>query len=203
MNVQQLEFDQLRETLYYQKIPNGLDVYVLPKKDFHKTYATFTTQYRSIDNNIVNIKSKKGKFPDGIAHILEHKMFEEEDGDVFQRFSQFGAAANAFTSFDRTAYLFSCTDYVSENLTTLLDFVQNPFFTAENVEKEKGIIEQEIQMYQDNSEWRAFFGFLQALYQHHPVKIDIAGTVQSIYKITHDMLYTAYETFYHPSNMLV
>ena len=143
------------------------------------------------------------KVPDGIAHFLEHKLFEEEDGDIFHEFSKQGASANAYTTFDRTAYLFSCTDHVEQNLTTLLDFVQRPYFTDENVEKEKGIIEQEIRMYQDEPDWRAYFGFIGSLYHHHPVKIDIAGTVESIYQINKELLYTCYETFYHPSNMLL
>lgn len=139
--------------------------------------------------------------PDGIAHFLEHKMFEEEDGDIFLRFSSLGASANAYTTFERTTYLFSCTENVEENLTTLLDFVQRPYFTDQNVEKEKGIIAQEIRMYDDDPEWRAYFGLLQGLYHRHPVRTEIAGTVESIQTITKELLYTCYETFYHPSNM--
>lgn len=131
-------------------------------------------------------------------------MFEQESGeDVFQQFALQGASANAFTSFTRTAYLFSCTDHVRENLDTLLDYVQSPYFTDENVEKEKGIIGQEIRMYDDAPDWQAYFGLIRAFYHHHPVKIDIAGTVESIQKITKEVLYQCYETFYHPSNMLL
>ena len=139
--------------------------------------------------------------PDGIAHFLEHKMFEKEDGDVFQKFGQQGASANAFTSFTKTSYLFSTTDQVTQNLETLLDFVQSPYFTKETVEKEKGIIGQEIQMYLDDPNWRLFFGILGNLYPKHPLHIDIAGTVASIAEITAEDLYTCYNTFYHPSNM--
>lgn len=196
-------FDQLQETLYYEKLDNGLQVYVLPKKGFNKTFATFTTKYGSIDNHFIPINEEKAiKVPDGIAHFLEHKLFEDEEGDVFQLFSKQGASANAFTSFTRTAYLFSSTMNVKENLETLLNFVQKPYFTDESVEKEKGIIEQEIKMYDDNPDWRNYFGLIESMYHHHPVKIDIAGTVDSIYQITKEQLYTCYETFYHPSNMV-
>jgi predicted Zn-dependent peptidase len=203
VSVEKIVFDQLKETLYHEKLDNGLDVYVLPKAGFNKTYATFTAKYGAIDNHFIPPGKAEVKVPDGIAHFLEHKMFEDEQEDVFQEFSKYGAQANAFTSFDRTAYLFSSTEHVKKNLMTLLNFVQKPYFTEENVEKEKGIIEQEIRMYQDNPDWRVFFGLISAFYHQHPVKIDIAGTVKSIYEITKDMLYTCYETFYHPSNMLL
>lgn len=196
-------FDQLKETLYHEQLPNGLNVYILPKQGFQKTYATFTTRYGSIDNDFQPPHGERVQVPDGIAHFLEHKMFEQEDGDVFEDFSKNGASANAFTSFDRTAYLFSCTDRVEENLTTLINFVQDPYFTDENVEKEKGIIGQEIQMYDDNPDWRVYFGLIEAMYREHPVRIDIAGTVASIANITKETLYLCYETFYHPSNMVL
>lgn len=199
-----VEFEQLDETLYHEKLPNGLEVYILPKKGFSKTYATFTTKYGSIDNHFVPFGEEEPvKVPDGIAHFLEHKMFEKEDGDVFQQFSQQGASANAFTSFTRTAYLFSATDKVTENVETLLDFVQSPYFTEKTVEKEKGIIAQEITMYDDQPDWRLYFGIIENLYENHPVKIDIAGTVESIQDITAEHLYTCYNTFYHPSNMML
>ncbi|MCY8101712.1 pitrilysin family protein [Bacillus haynesii] len=199
-----IEFKQLKETLYYEKMPGGLDVYVLPKKGFNKTYAVFTTKYGSIDNQFVPLgKEEMVRVPDGIAHFLEHKLFEKEDGDVFQQFSRQGASANAFTSFTRTAYLFSSTSNVEENLETLVDFVQDPYFTEKTVEKEKGIIGQEINMYDDNPDWRLFFGLIENMYQEHPVRIDIAGTIESISHITKDLLYECYETFYHPSNMLL
>lgn len=199
-----IEFEQLKETLYYEKMPGGLDVYVLPKEGFNKTYAVFTTKYGSIDNQFVPLgKEEMVRVPDGIAHFLEHKLFEKEDGDVFQQFSRQGASANAFTSFTRTAYLFSSTSNVEENLETLVDFVQDPYFTEKTVEKEKGIIGQEINMYDDNPDWRLFFGLIENMYQEHPVRIDIAGTIESISHITKDLLYECYETFYHPSNMLL
>ncbi|BCB03421.1 EF-P 5-aminopentanol modification-associated protein YfmH [Bacillus sp. KH172YL63] len=202
--MKKISFDQLQENLYYEKMSNGLDVYILPKKGFNKTYATFTTKYGSIDNHFVPLDEEEFvKVPDGIAHFLEHKLFEKEDGDVFQQFSRQGASANAFTSFTRTAYLFSSTTNVERNLETLIDFVQDPYFTEKTVEKEKGIIGQEITMYDDNPDWRLYFGVIQNMYKNHPVKIDIAGTIESITPITKDMLYQCYNTFYHPSNMLL
>ncbi|HHY74708.1 MAG TPA: insulinase family protein [Bacillus bacterium] len=202
--MEKIVFNQLKETLYYEKLANGLDVYLLPKEGFNKTYATFTTKYGSIDNRFVPIgQNNELHVPDGIAHFLEHKLFEKEDGDVFQQFSKQGASANAFTSFTRTAYLFSSTSTVKENLETLIDFVQSPYFSDQTVEKEKGIIGQEITMYDDNPDWRVYFGLIDNMYKTHPVKIDIAGTIESISKITKELLYTCYETFYHPSNMLL
>ncbi|WP_017727380.1 EF-P 5-aminopentanol modification-associated protein YfmH [Halalkalibacterium ligniniphilum] len=197
-------FEQLGETLYHEQLENGLDVYILPKPGFNKTYATFTTKYGSIDQEFIPIGEKEAiRVPDGIAHFLEHKMFEDEEGDVFQDFSKQGASANAFTSFTRTAYLFSSTSNVNKNVETLLDFVQHPYFTEESVEKEKGIIGQEITMYDDNPDWRVYFGLIENMYEYHPVKSDIAGTIESISKITKDLLYQCYETFYHPNNMLL
>lgn len=202
--MEKVVFEQLKEELYHETMENGLKVYVLPKEGFNKTYATFTTKYGSIDNRFtLPGKEEQVHVPDGIAHFLEHKLFEKEHGDVFQQFSKQGASANAFTSFTRTAYLFSSTSNVELNLETLLDFVQEPYFTEKTVEKEKGIIGQEITMYDDNADWRLYFGLIQNMFKNHPVAIDIAGTIESIAKITKDMLYTCYETFYHPSNMLL
>jgi len=199
-----IEFKQLDETLYYEKLENGLDVYILPKKGFSKTFVTFTTKYGSVDRTFVPLGEMDSvTVPDGIAHFLEHKMFEKEDGDVFQKFSEYGASANAFTSFTRTAYLFSSTDNIYKSTETLLNFVQEPYFTEATVNKEKGIIGQEITMYDDQPDWRLYFGTIENMYHHHPVKIDIAGTIESIDGITADHLYTCYNTFYHPSNMLL
>lgn len=199
-----IRFDQLDETLYYEKLENGLDVYILPKKGFSKTFVTFTTKYGSVDRSFVPLGEQQAiTVPDGIAHFLEHKMFEKEDGDVFQKFSEYGASANAFTSFTRTAYLFSATNHIYESTETLLDFVQEPYFTEKTVNKEKGIIGQEITMYDDQPDWRLYFGTIENMFKEHPVKIDIAGTVESIDKITAEHLYTCYHTFYHPSNMLL
>ena len=200
--MEQINYPLLAETLYTETLANGLRVTLLPKADFNKTYGLFTTNYGSIDNNFVPLGEQDfTQVPDGVAHFLEHKLFEKEEGDVFHLFGKQGASANAFTSFTQTSYLFSSTDHVAENLTTLLDFVQEPYFTPETVEKEKGIIGQEIQMYQDDPNWRLYFGIINNLYPKHPLHIDIAGTVASIGEITAADLYTCYHTFYHPSNM--
>lgn len=198
-------FDQLHETVVREVLPNGLTVCVLPKPGFNKTYATFTTNYGSIDNHFkVPKRNQWMQVPDGIAHFLEHKLFEQPDGtDVFQTFSRQGAQTNAFTTFTRTAYLFSSTTNVDKNLETLIDFVQAPAFTDKSVEKEKGIIGQEIRMYDDNPDWRVYFGLIGNMYHRHPVKVDIAGTIDSISHITKELLYDCYETFYHPSNMVL
>ncbi|MBC2389990.1 EF-P 5-aminopentanol modification-associated protein YfmH [Listeria booriae] len=202
--MQKQSFDQLKEAVYHETLDNGLQVYVLPKHGFSKTFAIFTTNYGSIDNEFVPLgQDAFTRVPDGIAHFLEHKLFEKEDGDVFFKFGEKGAFTNAFTSFTRTAYLFSSTSNVEENLETLVDFVQEPYFTEETVEKEKGIIGQEIQMYDDDADFRVYFGAIENMYHHHPVKIDIAGTVESIADIDKDLLYLCYNTFYHPSNMIL
>ncbi|MGO2083487.1 EF-P 5-aminopentanol modification-associated protein YfmH [Vagococcus sp.] len=200
--MKEIFYPEVNETLYKKRLKNGLEVTLLPKSDYHKTYSIFTTNYGSIDNDFVPLNQEDfTKVPDGVAHFLEHKLFEKEDEDVFQKFGRQGASANAFTSFTRTSYLFSSTDYVKENLLTLLDFVQTPYFTEDSVNKEKGIIAQEIQMYQDDPNWRLFFGILNNLYPKHPLHIDIAGSEDSISKITAEDLYLCYNTFYHPSNM--
>lgn len=198
-----ITYDRLQETLYRETMDNGLQVYVLPKPGFQKTYATFSTKYGSIDNHFRVAGEDEVSVPDGIAHFLEHKMFEEPEGDIFAKFASQGASANAFTSFDQTVYLFSATENIKENLETLINFVQHPYFTDQNVEKEKGIIGQEIGMYRDNPDWRVYFGLIEAMYGVHPVHIDIAGTVESIGTITKETLYTCYNAFYHPSNMLL
>lgn len=200
--MQSIPYEHLQETLYHEVMDNGLQVYVLPKAGFQKTFATFATKYGSVDNHF-RVKGQEHQVPDGIAHFLEHKMFEEPEGDIFATFSSNGASANAFTSFDQTVYLFSATERIYDNLETLVNFVQHPYFTDENVNKEKGIISQEINMYNDNPDWRSYFGLIEALYSKHPVHIDIAGTVESIHTITKETLYECYHAFYHPSNMLL
>jgi predicted Zn-dependent peptidase len=201
--MEKIQYDKLEETLYHEVMDNGLQVYVLPKPAFQKTYATFATKYGSVDNHFHVAGGEETTVPDGIAHFLEHKMFEEPEGDIFATFASNGASANAFTSFDQTVYLFSATENIETNLSTLVDFVQRPYFTDENVEKEKGIIGQEINMYADNPDWRVYFGLIEAMYSKHPVRIDIAGTIESISTITKETLYACYNAFYHPSNMLL
>ncbi|MFC6260439.1 EF-P 5-aminopentanol modification-associated protein YfmH [Levilactobacillus fujinensis] len=194
-------YDRLGETIYQTTLANGLKVILMPKAGFHKTFAIMTTDYGSIDNEFVpRGQTEPVRFPDGIAHFLEHKLFEKKDHDAFDLFGQYGASANAFTSFTQTSYLFSTTSHLKENLNILLDFVQQPYFTAATVNKEKGIIGQEIQMYDDDPGWQSYFGMIGQLYPKEPLHIDIAGTVASIDKITADDLYAAYNTFYQPSN---
>lgn len=197
--------DILKEEVYYEKLDNGLDVYFMPKKGFTKKFAVLATNYGSNDLEFIPInQTEKFKVNEGIAHFLEHKMFEQPDGgNAFDKFSKLGASANAYTNFTMTAYLFSCTENFYESLQHLIDYVQTPYFTDENVEKEKGIIEQEIKMYNDDPDWNVYFNCLKAMYSKYPVNIDIAGTVDSIYKITKEELYTCYNTFYNPGNMIL
>lgn len=191
------------EEMQFAMHKSGLRVYVFPKLGFSKYYAIYGTEYGSLNRTFtVPGEDSMTTVPDGIAHYLEHKMFEEEDGsNAFDRFAETGASSNAFTSFDITAYLFSCTEKFYENLDILLDFVNHPHFTDENVAKEQGIIGQEIKMYDDEPEWRVFFNTLIAMFHENPVKIDIAGTVESIAEITPEVLYKCYNTFYNPANM--
>ena len=197
------EYKDINETLYYEKLDNGLNVYIVPKADYDKTFGIFTTQYGGLDNRFIPYaKNEFVEYPKGIAHFLEHKLFEMEDGvDASTHFLKYGASSNAFTSFDRTSYLFSTTSNVKECTMYLLDFVQSPYFTDENIKKECGIIEQEIKMYLDEPESRLFWGTLKNLYKNNYVSTDLVGTVESINQITKEMLYSCYETFYHPSNM--
>lgn len=195
-------YPDIDEVIYTKKLPNGLTVFLMPRQEMEKTYAIFTTDYGSIDQKFVPIgENEMVTVPDGVAHFLEHKLFEKEDGDVFADFGKLGASANAFTSFTQTSYLFTATDHIEENVKVLVDFVQEPYFTEKTVEKEKGIIAQEIKMYDDQPGWQSFMGTIKAMFKNHPVNIDIAGTVDSIMKITKDDLYTCYNTFYHPENM--
>lgn len=199
-----LQNSMLQEKILWQRVEPGLEVFVLPKQGYNKKYATYSANFGSIDSHfIVEGENEELIVPDGVAHFLEHKLFEEEGGNVFERFARLGASSNAFTNFNNTSYLFSCTDHFTECLEILLDFVQSPYFTRESVEKEKGIIEQEIRMYEDSPQWRVFFNLLTALYREHPVKKDIAGTAESIRQIDEEVLYKCYRTFYHPSNMAV
>lgn len=184
-------------------LDSGLTVYLMEKSQYASSYAIFGTKYGSIDTRFSKDGGEEINVPEGIAHYLEHKLFESEDGDAFTKYAETGASANAFTSFDRTCYLFSCSDKFYENLDILLNFVQNPYFTAENVQKEQGIIGQEIRMYDDNPGWCVLFNLLKAMYINHPVRIDIAGTTESIAEINADLLYKCYETFYNPSNMFI
>ena len=189
----------LGESYTYRKHSSGLSIYVFPKK-LSTTYALLATEFGSVD--VATDEGGLETLPDGVAHFLEHKLFTNEDGsDAFEHFSAFGADANAYTSHTRTVYLFSCTDRFSDSLGELIDFVTNPYFTKESVAKEQGIIGEEIRMCGDNPYDRCYFQMLQGLYAEHPVRIDICGSVSSIARITPEVLYRAYKTFYRLSNM--
>ncbi len=203
MDIKEIKSVALAERYYKVKHDSGLTIYVYPKEGYSSTYAIFGTKYGSINNCFKVDNGETVSVPDGIAHYLEHKLFESEDGDAFSRYAKTGANANAYTSFDKTCYLFSCTDNFEESLEILLDFVQSPYFTKETVAKEQGIIGQEIKMYDDSPSWRVMFNMLMNMYKTHPVRIDIAGTVDSIAKITPEYLYTCYNTYYNLNNMVL
>lgn len=191
------------EKLYHTKLDNNLNVFYMSKEGFTKKYAVLATNYGSNDLKFISPRTgEQVELHHGIAHFLEHKMFEQPDGsDAFGRFAQYGASANAYTNFNMTAYLFGTTDNFYPALEHLLSYVSQPHFTDENVKKEQGIIAQEIKMYDDNSDWRLFFNTLRAMYVTHPNRIDIAGTIDSIDRITKEELYECYKTYYSPSNM--
>ena len=202
--MEKIYFETLKETLYHEKMDNGLEVYLLPKPGFEKTYGLFLTRFGAIDTRFVPIGQEQMiKVEDGIAHFLEHKMFDMNGSDASDEFAKLGASTNAFTSSSRTAYLFSTTANEYPCIELLLDFVQKLEITPESVEKEKGIIGQEIKMYDDDPDWRVYFGSIQNLYNNHPVAVDIAGTVETVNNTTKDMLEICYNTFYHPSNMMI
>lgn len=205
MELKPIYNDIVKETLYSGVHESGLAVYVMPKKGYSKSYAVFGTHFGSIDRKFITPgQTEITEIPDGVAHFLEHKMFEQPDGgNVFESYARHGANANAYTSFNLTAYLFESTQDILENLGILLDFVRQPYFTDENVAKEQGIIGQEIGMYDDDPDWRVMMNFLSSMYENHPVRRDIAGTVESISKITKDTLYQCYRTFYNLSNMVL
>lgn len=196
-------YKDLNENVYFKTLDNGLKVYLIPKPDFFKTVVTFTTNYGSMDLSFIPLnRTRRVNQPEGIAHFLEHKLFAMPDGsDAFEKLSSLGVVANAFTSIDKTAYLFSGTENIKEALIYLLDYVQMPYFTNSNVKKEQGIIEEEIFMNFDSPERIIFNTLMEQTYKNHPIKYHVLGTKESIYKITKTDLYNAYNTFYHPSNM--
>lgn len=203
MNISEIKSKRAGDSYYKINHPSGLTIYVYPKEGYSSAYAIFGTRYGSVNTCFSVDNGDKITVPDGIAHYLEHKLFESEDGDAFTRYAKTGANANAYTSFEKTCYLFSCTDKFDESLEILLDFVQDPYFTAQTVAKEQGIIGQEIKMYDDSPDWRVMFNMLEGMYHNHPVKIDIAGTVESIAQITAEKLYEVYNTFYNLNNMVL
>ena len=188
--------------LYYEKI-NGLDVYIVPKNNVNNIYVTYTTKYGSNDNKF-KIGDKTYDMPAGVAHFLEHKVFEQEDGkDPFTLFSNNGADANAFTNYNQTTYLFSSPSNFEENMKILFSFLDNPYFTDDNVEKEKGIIIQELKMYEDNQFRKGFNKILENAFKIHPVRTPVGGTIKSVKKITKEDLYDCYNTFYNQDNMFM
>ena len=193
----------LNEGYYEIDSDSGLKIFVYPKPKHNSTYAIFGTKYGSIDCAFKIDDSETVKVPEGITHYLEHKLFESEDGDAFSKYAKTGASANAYTSFDKTCYLFSTGDNFDESLKILLDFVQQPYFTEQTVQKEQGIIGQEITMYDDDPGWRVYFNLLRAIYHKNPVRIDIAGTIESISHINAELLYKCYNSFYNLHNMVL
>ena len=195
-------FPGLGEKIYEDTLPNGLRIKVVPKRGFARSYAFFATDYGSMDTRF-RLDGKDYVSPDGVAHYLEHKMFDMPDGNALQKMSQTGASPNAFTSYNITAYHFSCTSMFEENFRTLLRFVSQGYFTQESVEKERGIIAQEIKMYADNPASRVDENLFCAMYRNHPVRVPVAGTVESIQDITAQTLIDCHRAFYDPSNMVL
>lgn len=196
---------KIKESVYTEKLENGLKIIIIPKKNTLKKYIIWGTHFGSIDNRFVMPKTKEEAFiPDGVAHFLEHKLFEQPDGtNSLDTLMALGMEANAYTTNDHTAYLYQCTDDFYKGLDELMDYVQTPYFTDENVEKEKGIIAQEISMYDDDPGFQVYINTMECMYKNNPVKLDIAGTAESISKITPDVLYKCYNTFYNMGNMVM
>lgn len=189
------------ETVFVERLENGLAVLVLPKKQFVRTYGVLSVNYGSLDSQFQTAGQGVVEVPPGIAHFLEHKLFEEPDGSVFDRFAALGGSVNAFTSYSQTSYLFTTVENWRESLLYLLEFVNRLHLTEENVEKEKGIIEQELRMYADHPDHRILSTLLENLYHQHPVRLDIGGTVESVRRITKGELESCYHIFYQPGNM--
>ncbi len=202
MEFTRIASDRIGEEYYKAVHSSGLTVIVYPKKGFRSTYASIGTKFGSIYSRFM-CNGREISVPDGTAHYLEHKLFESEDGDAFSKYAKTGASANAYTSFDMTCYLFSCTDKFRESLEILIDLIQTPYFTEQTVAKEQGIISQEIKMYDDSPDWRVMMNLFRGLYHAHPINIDIAGSVETIAKITPDILYDCYNSYYNLHNMVM
>ena len=201
--MQIIENSKVKEKLYIEKLENGLTVMIIPKKGIQKKYIIWGTNYGSNDSTfIVPGETEITEVPKGVAHFLEHKMFEQENGkNSLDVLTALGVNANAYTTNNHTAYLFECTENFYPALDELMNYVQHPYFTNENVEKEKGIIGQEIMMYDDYPDWKVYLNALECMYHKNPVKLDITGTIETIKNIDKDILYKCYNTFYNPSNM--
>ena len=201
--MQIIENDKIKEKMYIEKLENGLTTIIIPKKGVQKKYIIWGTLFGSVDNKF-SINGEEYSIPDGIAHYLEHKMFEQRTGkNSLDVLSSLGVNANAYTTNNHTAYLYDATDNFYEALDEFMDYVQNPYYTDENVEKERGIIEQEIRMYEDYPEWDLYMNAMKLMYEKCPVNVDIAGTKESIAKIDKEMLYLIYNNFYTPENMAI
>lgn len=198
-----IENKSINEKMHKYILDNGMKVLIIPKENTNKKYVIWGTKFGSIDNHFIEpVNKREVKVPDGVAHYLEHKMFEQKSGvDSLYTLMALGLDANAYTTNDHTAYLFSGCENFYKGLDELMDYVQNPYFTDQNVEKERGIIGQEIGMYDDDPFWKLYLNTMKCLYKNNPITLDIAGTVESISKITKEILYDCYTTFYHPSNM--
>lgn len=203
--MQIIENSKVKEKLYIEELENGLTVMIIPKKNIQKKYIIWGTHYGSNDSSfIVPGETEITEVPKGVAHFLEHKMFEQENGrNSLDVLTALGVNANAYTTNDHTAYLYECTDNFYPALDEFMDYIQHPYFTDENVEKEKGIIGQEIMMYDDYPDWKVYLNALECMYHKHPVKLDITGTIETISKINKEILYKCYNTFYNPSNMVM
>lgn len=203
--MKEIVLDGLDISCFYEKLTNGLEVIMLPYADKKNYFMSYATRYGSEITRFIPVgKEDEIKVPDGIAHFLEHKMFEQEDGvDPFTYFSESGTGSNASTSFDNTQYICYGTKKFEDNLRYLIKFVNSPYYTDENVEKEKGIITEELKMYEDIPEFKLEMKLRENIYHNHPRRIDIGGTVDEIVKITKEDLYTCYNNFYSPNNMFL
>ncbi len=200
--MQRRHYDALGEEVLWEVLPNGLNIAIVPRPGFTKKLAYFVTDFGAIHRNF-RCQGEDYTAPAGVAHYLEHKMFDMPQRDVSAEFAALGASVNAFTGFDMTAYYFGCTDRFSESLRLLLEFVSTPYFTDESVAKEQGIIGQEIGMYEDNPESKVFDLLMGSMYRNHPVTTPILGTVDTIAQITPQVLETCHKAFYRPDNMLL
>ena len=200
--MKRLEFARVGEAMLHEKLENGLNVFVFPKPEFQKGYAFFATNYGGMDMRFC-LNGQWHDTPAGVAHYLEHKMFDTEEGNALQDLAANGASPNAFTSNAITGYYFDSTEKFEENLRILLSFVSVPWFTQESVDKERGIIGQEIGMIEDDPHWKGYMNLMKALYSSHPVRESVAGSVESIAEITPETLYACHKAFYDPANMVL
>lgn len=195
------KYKRLKEKVITETLSNGLKVVMIPKKSYHKTFAVITTPFGALDQRFQINNDKPVDIPAGTAHFLEHKLFEKEKSDAFTRFGELGADANAFTNAYQTSYLFSTTQNLNLALIHLLDFVQTPYFSDKTIAKEQGIIGQEIQMYDDDPNWSVYMGLMGLMYPSAPLSEDIAGTKESILKITPALLYDIHRAFYQSDQL--